>query len=71
MRRAWVMLPEKVQVSDMIVVLNSLVSQLHRMPKHAYVKRMRTGLVERGAEGHDQVRGIEIYVEGGEADDTC
>ena len=72
MRRVWAMIPEKVTVSDMAVILESLASQLKKLPdQQAYIKRMRTGLVERGAEGHDQVSGIEIYVEGGEADDTC
>lgn len=70
MRRAKVMVPKEVVVADMIVILNSLVSQLQKMPdKYAYVKRMRIGeWVPNGS--ITKVRGIEIHVEGGEEDDT-
>lgn len=66
MHRVWVMLPDVVSVDDMIVILESLVSQLYLIPRPAYVKHMRIGLVEREAKGHNQVKGIEIYVEGGD-----
>jgi len=69
MRRAWVMLPEKAVVADMVVILKSLASQLELMPKYAYVKRMRIGQIQRDIDGMDMVKGIEIYVEGGETHD--